>query len=129
MGHTLKINKLLSSHKGTQPTRVLQEFIPSKLENTYPGFSSLVHELISNLNLDPGINYHLNEFPITQNINGHSQTPFVDGEKRIHIHETFLSYVWCVSYTLVNFYHEIVSKRANNENMISEQVSFYQQRR
>lgn len=99
------INKLTESHKGTQPIRVLQEIITAQFENTYPGFSELTKEVIEKLSLQPSIAYHLNEFPIEYEVSGHKfQTPYVDENKAIHIHETFLSYVWCVSYSLTTLY-------------------------
>jgi len=105
-------NKFLNTHKGIQPIRVLQEWIPSKFENTYSGFLNLVEQIIQQYNLDPGINYHIE--------NDIVKTPYVDTIKRIHIQETFLSYVWCVSYTLMTIYNEALPYNVKSNDLIDD---------
>ena len=109
------INKLSQYHEGTQPIRVLQHNIVKQFEDTTPDFIQLTLDTIIDKGLKMGIGYFINEFPIDYKINGHSsQTPYVDGAKKIHIHETFASYVWCIAYSLVVLYDEAVAKPSQN---------------
>lgn len=93
----------LEKFAGTQPVRVLQNFITAKFENTNASFFESTQKAINDLGLDPGIAFHLNKFPIIQKVDGHIQTPYVKNNK-IHLHETFLSYVWCICYSLISMY-------------------------
>lgn len=108
--------------EGTQPIRVLQNFITSKFENTNSEFLSITQNTINHLGLDPGIAYHLNEFPIIQKVDNHTQTPYVKNNK-IHIHETFLSFVWCMSYSIVSVYELIDDFRGSpNSDLSNEKI-------
>jgi hypothetical protein len=115
------INKLSTSHAGTQPIRVLQHNITKQFEDTTPDFIQLTLDTIINKGLKLGIGYFVNEEPIRATVGGHSQTPYVDSNKKIHIHETFLSYVWCISYSLIVLYDEAVAKPSQNAFLGVEQ--------
>lgn len=107
------INNYNISHKGTQPVRVLQHNIVKQFEDTTPDFIQLTLDTIIDKGLKRGIGYHINENPIV--VPGQpSQTPYVDGTKKIYIHETFASYVWCIAYSLVVLYDEAVAKPSQN---------------
>lgn len=109
------INKLSPYHVGTQPIRVLQHNIVKQFEDTNPEFIQLTLDTIIGKGLKMGIGYFVNEHPIDFAINGHpNQTPYVDENKKIHLHETFLSYVWCVAYGLIVLYDEAVAKPSQN---------------
>src|ERR1700739_912100 len=109
------INKLSELHAGTQPIRVLQFNIAHHFETTNPEFLDLAKKTISKQGLQPGIGYYISEEPIEFLIDGHIQTPYVDPNKKIYIHETFLSYVWCISYSLYVLYDEAIVKLNNNQ--------------
>ncbi|AMR29524.1 hypothetical protein A0257_22125 [Hymenobacter psoromatis] len=110
------INDYNPAHKGTQPIRVLQFNLTDRFENTNPDFAEQTRQLMSSLDFQPGITYHCNELPIRTIADGHfGQTPYITGSQTIHIHETFLSYVWCVTYSLVTLYEEAVAKPSQNQ--------------
>lgn len=111
------INDYHPNHKGTQPIRVLQFNLTERLENTHPDFANQTRQLIDSLGFNPGIVYHCNELPIQATVDDHKgQTPYIKGGKIVHIHETFLSYVWCVTYALVTLYEEAVAKPSENQH-------------
>jgi hypothetical protein len=109
----MKINKLSMFHKGDQPIRVLQHNITHQFETTNPTFIELSKKVIKDNGLEPGIDYFINNDAITNLVDGHSQTPYVKN-KKIAIHETFLSYVWCISYSFLVLYDEAVAKPSQN---------------
>jgi hypothetical protein len=109
------INRYVPLHAGTQPIRVLQFNIPAQFENTNPDFISLTLDTVATKGLQLGIAYVMNEDAILAKVNGHLQTPFVDGKGKIHVHESFLSYVWCVSFSLWVLYDEAVAKPSQNK--------------
>ncbi|MFN8271963.1 MAG: phage exclusion protein Lit family protein [Chitinophagaceae bacterium] len=109
-----KVNRLSPSHVGTQPIRVLQHNIIFHFENANSTFLKVMIDSIFEKGLKLGIGYYINEEPICFKIDGHIQTPFVDSDKKIHIHETFASYVWCISYSLFVLYDEAVAKPSQN---------------
>lgn len=108
------INRLSIHHAGTQPIRVLQHNITKQFEDTTPEFIQLTLDTVINKGLKPGIGYFVNQEAITADVDGHRQTPYVDGNKKIHIHETFCSYVWCICYGLIVLYDEAVAKPQQN---------------
>jgi len=108
------INRLSDKHPGTQPVRVLQHNITKQFEDTTPDFIQLTLNTAINKGLKLGIGYFVNEEPITFKVGGHIQTPYVDRTKKIHIHETFLSYVWSICYSLIVLYDEAVAKPQQN---------------
>lgn len=101
-----KINKLAPAHSGSQPIRVLQHNIIAAYENTHPDFLELTRKIMNENGLQPGIEYRIADEPI--------RTPYVTGAKKICIQETFLSYVWCVSYALTVMYDEALAKMSRN---------------
>lgn len=111
---------------GTQPVRVLQELIPGQFENTFGGFKSLADQVNEQFGLHYGFAYHISELAILEKIDGHIQTPYVDNNNQIHIHETFLSYVWCISYAIPNFYNYAAGRGSEeiHEREITESAVF-----
>lgn len=111
----MKINRLSSSHAGNQPIRVLQHNVTFQFETTNPTFIELSKSVIKNKGLQAGIGYYINDKPILEKIDGHNQTPFVNSNGKIHVHETFLSYVWCVCYSMLVLYEEAIAKASQNQ--------------
>ncbi|MBC6606945.1 hypothetical protein H8B13_08960 [Hymenobacter sp. BT188] len=109
-------NNYHPSHEGTQPVRVLQHSIIAALEKTNQEFLDRSHQLIKLGQLHPGITYHINREPIKAMDSNRSpkQMPYLLGGKVINIHETFLSYLWCMSYVLITLYEEQVAKPDQN---------------
>ncbi|MFD0701927.1 phage exclusion protein Lit family protein [Myroides pelagicus] len=114
----MRINRLSSSHVGNQPVRVLQHNVTLQFETTNPTFVELSKTLIKNKGLKSGIGYYINDKAIHEMVDGHYQTPFVDEHGKIHVHETFLSYVWCVCYSMLVLYDEAIAKVS--QNLVSE---------
>jgi hypothetical protein len=103
---------------GTQPIRVLQDYIPFTFENANLDILNLTNHLVDNIKFNPGLQYHINELPIRAAVNGSDQTPYATDGNEIHIHETFLSYVWCISYSLVTLYN---TAHPSNQQPFSEE--------
>jgi hypothetical protein len=112
---TMKISVKSENHKGIQPIRVLQHNIVYRYENTNSDFLKCSKEIMDNKGLQPGISYFIFEEPINYSCKYfRSQTPFVDGNKKIGIHETFLSYIWINCFSLWVLYDEAVAKPMQN---------------
>lgn len=111
----MRINTLSASHSGTQPIRVLQHNITFQFETTNPTFIELSKTIIKDKGLQPGISYYISENAILDKVDGYPHTPFVDGNGKINIHETFLSYVWCICYSMLVLYEEAIAKASLNQ--------------
>jgi len=88
-----------NEHKGEQPIRVLSSDIIHWFQNTYPGFKDVLEYEINNNGLQKEIRYIIGEERIRV-------AAKVDGDKKISIGESFLSYLWTVSYGLVVLFDE-----------------------
>ena len=85
---------------GTQPVRVLHWMLVYMFQKTNPTFYGEVKDLIAKGKLDGKLGIVFAEEPIRL-ANGRYQTPRANGETRkIELHETFLSYLWCCTYSL-----------------------------
>ena len=101
-----KINKLSPLHVGSQPIRVLKFNIAHAFANTNADFLNLTLKIMQDNGLQAGIEYRIEKLPV--------KIPSVSPAKKISIQETFLSYVWCVSYALTVLYDEALSKMSRN---------------
>lgn len=111
----MKISIKSENHNGIQPIRVLQHNIISRFENTNSDFLKISRELVINKNLNPGISYYIYEEPILFKCEHFkSQTPCIDRNKKIAIHETYLSYLWIICYSMWVLYDEAVAKPMQN---------------
>jgi hypothetical protein len=106
------INKLHSSHTGIMPIRVLQHNLIHAFENMNPEFLKLSKEIVDTLGLDPGIRYSANEEEV--------RSPGVVYGK-MAIDESFLSYVWCVTFSLTALYAELIVKKSHNDYVGKEE--------
>lgn len=86
--------------RGTQPVRVLEQNILYWFERKYPEFRSELEQLGVT-----SIKYYCDEMPIS-NPNGYKQTPHVTDNGQICLHETFLSYLWALSYSIIVIFDE-----------------------
>ncbi|MCF2218306.1 hypothetical protein H9Q08_03200 [Chryseobacterium sp. PS-8] len=89
------------THVGLQPIRVLKHNLTARLENRS---KDLIKLLQHNSKLNKYISYESFDEPL---ING--QKPYIDKDGIIHIHETFLSYLWIISFTMFVLYEEAVA--------------------
>ena len=111
----MRINRLSISHEGNQPIRVLQHNVTFQFETTNPTFVELTKTIIKEKGLQPGISYYISDKAILETVDGHIHTPFVDSNGKITIHETFLSYVWCICYSMLVLYEEGIAKASQNQ--------------
>jgi hypothetical protein len=114
------------THKGNQPVRVLQYDLLGYLERTNETFAAELSHLIKRFRLRPGIIYECSDEPIARLENGRkflatmTVKPVPGPEsasnqlfnKQIFLYETFLSYLWCVTYVLIVLFYELVKKPA-----------------
>lgn len=100
-----------ASSMGTQPIKVLENNIISFFEKTNKQFAKQLDYDVANLDLKAGIGYINEEAKITN-----SPVAYINSNKQIHIQETFLSYVWIISYCLVSIFDEhILAPRLNRQ--------------
>lgn len=85
---------------GTQPVRTKHWMIVYMFQKTNPTFCAEVKDLIVKGKLSGKLGIIYGEEPIRLP-DGKFQTPRANGKtKQIEIHETFLSYLWCCTYSL-----------------------------
>lgn len=86
----MKISVKKDTHTGEQPIRVLKHNLTTRLVERNEEYIKSLH---SDFRLNKEIKYHIANLPLVEN-----QTPYIDESGMINIHESYLSYVWCVSY-------------------------------
>ncbi|MBS1651349.1 MAG: hypothetical protein JSU07_04985 [Bacteroidetes bacterium] len=122
----MKKNFLNPTHKGLQPIRVLEHNVLYVFENTYQDFITELKTSISKNGLQPGLTYHCLEKEIRfSNKDFDNQTPFVGLDKKIVLHETFLSFLWTFCYTILVVFDEgiqkpLLAKTYNPKNPLPE---------
>jgi len=91
---------------GTQPVRVLEHNVLAWFEGKYPDFRSELEDIGKKFGTTRAIKYFCDEAPILGHQEG-NMTPYItiDGGQ-IGIHETFLSYVWGLSYAFLVIFDE-----------------------
>lgn len=114
----MKISVKSETHNGIQPIRVLQHNIIYRYENTNSEFLKTSKEIVDKKGLQPGISYFVFEEPILFKCEHfRTQTPFVDANRKMAIHETFLSYMWIMCYSMWVLYDEAVAKPMQNAQL------------
>lgn len=102
------------THPGTQPIRVVSNMSIYMFIQSHPGFSTELQEQIRVGKLNPKVEFIYGEEGIRHETISH--TPRVDVKtKSIQIHETFLSYLWCITYAIYILYLETVDYPAVNK--------------
>lgn len=97
--------------EGVQPIRVLRHDIVGNFENFNYEVLPIIKILIEDGKFHPGITYYTLEEPISFGCSDFkTQTPCVKLSGKILIHETYLSYLWIVCYSLWVLYDEAVAK-------------------
>jgi hypothetical protein len=86
----MKVSVLKNTHTGQQPIRVLKHNLTARLEERNKKY---IESLQSDFRLNKNIKYISENLPINV-----GQKPKIDSNGIIHLHETFLSYVWIVCY-------------------------------
>lgn len=101
---------------GTQPVRIVHHMLLHVFKNTHDEFMSEILQEIELGKLDRELLISLGEEPIRMG-QGKMGTPKVNIEtKKIEIHETFLSYLWCCTYSVYISYLEKIDFPAVNKS-------------
>ena len=109
----------------TQPVRVLEHNILEWFEGKYPEFRQKLEELEIQYGMVGAIKYYCEETPILDNPND-QKTPYVSFNGQIGIHETFLSYVWGLSYAfLVIFDEQIHGPKTGNQPSHGKPIGYF----
>lgn len=104
-------------HPHSQPVRVLYPNIKHWFKNPYPGFeTSELDEAIKTFGLHEDINVVDREDKV-------AMPAGVGTFKVITIQETFLSYLWCISYSLLFLYDKTIQEpKVNNDFILTENL-------
>lgn len=95
-------------HSGTQPVRVIHYMLIHMFQNTNPEFFKDLLKQIEEGKLNKQLNLIFGEEAIRIG-NGKLRTPRVNHEsKQIELHESFLSYLWCCTYSVFVTYIETI---------------------
>lgn len=113
----MKTNLSTSHNYGNQPIKVLLQKVINQFENTNPKFAKQSIKLVNDKLLNNGIAYHTVDISNEDQADGKIRTPFITDKGEINIHETFLSYVWCICYSILVLYDEGIAKV--NQNRVS----------
>jgi hypothetical protein len=104
-----RFNWLQNLGKGTQPVSVLQHNIVHYLEKMTPTFGDELRQLVLSAGLKPGLRFNCTSQPISvrnEDLEWETHAASVDEDNHIEFHETFLSYLWIISYALIVLYDE-----------------------
>lgn len=104
-------------HKGTQPVRVIHHMLIYMFQRTNKEFMNEILNQINDGKLHNELKFIFAEESIR--IEGNKfRTPRIDVDtKEIELHETFLSYLWCCTYSLYVLYLETIDyPRCNQES-------------
>ncbi|WP_299707494.1 phage exclusion protein Lit family protein [uncultured Pontibacter sp.] len=99
-----------SGHKGNQPVRVLSLNVTEWFENTYPQFKE---DILEKAIKEKGLYEEIRLIEREEKI---GDPAFVGSYKVISIEESFLSYLWSLSYSLVVLFDENIHKPQTIEN-------------
>jgi len=104
-----------NSQMGTQPVRVIHNMLVMMFRHSYPDFLAEMKHQVDEGKLNPKIDFIFAEEAIRDS-EGRFHTPRVSKDTRmIELHETFLSYLWSVSYAIFILYLETIDYPAMNE--------------
>jgi len=100
-------------HPGTQPVRIVHHMLTYMFAHSYLGFLDELKKEIEDGKLNPEIDLVFAEEAIRHDHGYH--TPRASKETRaIQLHETFLSFLWCVTYSVYVLYLETIDFPAIN---------------
>lgn len=110
------INQHRDTDFGTQPIRVLHHMNVHMFKNTGPTFFKQLLKEIQAGKLNRELRIVYAEESIRKN-DGKFQTPLANGNTRmIELHETFLSFLWCSTYSIYVRYIETIDYPFCNRN-------------
>lgn len=94
----MKVSTKKDTHNGIQPIRVLKHNLTHRLVDRN---KELIEELQLDFRLQSHIKYHIAELPLIE-----KQTPFIESSGHINIHETFLAYIWSITFSMFVMHEE-----------------------
>lgn len=113
---------------GTQPVRVLHHMIVFMFQNTHSEFAKELIEQIETGNLNKQIDLQLGEEPISLGDGRNYRTPrIINVTRQIQLHETFLSYQWCITYAIYVLFLETIDYPKTNEQAGFEKYKISQE--
>lgn len=101
-------------HQGTQPIRVVHNMLVYMFSQSHPSFSKELQEQVKAGELNSKIDFIFAEDAIRHE-NGFHTPRVIRDTKSIQLHETFLSFLWCTTYSIYTLYVEIVDNPAMNK--------------
>jgi len=93
---------------GTQPIRALTHVTIHFFQNTHNAFFDEIVELVKSGKLDRQLDLQYGEVPIEIRPGKYRTPGIVNSTRTIQIHETFLSYQWCITYAIYTLYLETI---------------------
>jgi len=108
---------------GNQPVRVLHKILKFFFYTSSESFAYELYTLMKGGGIKQEIKICTGDEPLIQSPTK-QLLPQVDANKQLEIHETFLSYVWCISYSMYILFNETVDYPNIN---ISEGSEVYKQ--
>lgn len=97
----MKKSVRVKNHTGIQPIRVLKHNLTTRLLERNEEFIKLLQ---TSSQLSDNISYVGQELPLRN-----KQTPYIDKGGMIYIHETYLSYLWIISFSMFVLYEEEIA--------------------
>lgn len=85
--------------KGNQPVRVLNNMVLYMFIHNEDDFHLKLIEAVIQNGMNPQVYIEHGDLPLMSEY-GKFRTPFVDLNKKLSVHETFLSYCWIMSYSI-----------------------------
>jgi len=111
---------------GTQPVRVLDHSVLEWFESKYPEFRDELDTIVRRFGANRQIKYLCDEMPILGTLEGGLIPQVTVNEGQITVHETFLSYIWALSYAfLVIFDEKIHGPRTGKEPPHGKPIGYF----
>jgi hypothetical protein len=99
----------LPAHLGELPIRVLKGNFEFWLKTVNPIFFEALIVQIRTNGLNPKINYNDQQVPILQN-NIVNAAKITYPSREIHLYDTFSAYLWCICYSMIVLFDEVIQK-------------------
>ena len=113
-------------HQGNLPIRVLKVNFEFLLINVNPIFYETLVKQIKTNGLQPHINYSGQRIPIL-GMNGTVNSANITiSDRQIHIYDTYAAYLWCICYSMIVLFDEVIQKphlRGNYNGIINSDNS------
>jgi len=93
---------------GTQPVRVLTHITVHFFQNTHVGFFDEIVKLVKQGKLDNHLDLQYGEVPIENPAGGYRTPKILNTTRTIQLHETFLSYQWCITHAIYTLFVETI---------------------